>query len=519
VRNALSRLFWALCVLPGVALAAGLQIEPEATTSLPYVPAHFPWVKTSWLQNLAERFSNDIDVLSLQFSSVLGGWSRQPLFFAITPAKVLLLLLILTIGFALAGVARVVILKNYSLSRFKPTTGRFWRDGLLFAFRRALSGFFIFTGAFFASVPLLPHVGLALGGFPTFAIAAKVAHLGYFATGVAFCLRIVRLVQQWLNDFVNRPSVRWYYSAFPVLGQALYYNLILFAFSTAIFILDLPGPIQDAGFKILSIAGIIANTVLLMRTVLAVEAMMTSRSEMLQYDDYKKRRVETRVQMTRRLLVFIILVVAIAAILMNFKEVRQIGTGLLASAGVAGVIAGFAAQKSLSTIIAGLQIAITQPMRIDDVVIVEGEWGTIEEITLTYVVIRVWDQRRLVVPITYFLEKAFQNWTRNSSDLIGVVFFYADFLVPIQEIRAEAQRVVHASKLWDQRVFVVQVTDFRSDCVEIRILASAGTSPTLFDLRCEIREKILTFLQDRYPGAFPRVRTALSRLGAKDSAP
>ena len=519
MRNALSRLFWAILVMPGAALSAQPQLEPEASPYLPYVPAHFAWVKTSWLQNLAERFSNDIDVLSLQFSAILGGWSRQPLFFAITPAKVLLLLLILTIGFALAGLVRVFILKNYSLSRFKPTTGRFWRDGILFALRRALSGFFIFTGAFFASVPLLPHLGLALGGFPTFAIAAKVAHLGYFATGVGFCLRIIHLVQQWLNDFVNRPSVRWYYSAFPVLGQALYYNLILFAFSTAIYILDLPGPIQDAGFKIVSISGIIANTLLLIRTVLAVEGMMTSRSEVLQYDDYKKRRVETSVQMIRRLLVFVILVIGIAGILMNFKEVRQIGTGLLASAGVAGVIAGFAAQKSLSTIIAGLQVAITQPMRIDDVVIVEGEWGTIEEITLTYVVIRVWDQRRLVVPITYFLEKAFQNWTRNSSDLIGVVFFYADFLIPIQEIRAEAQRVVQASKLWDKRVFVVQVTDFRSDCVEIRILASAGTSPTLFDLRCEIREKILIFLQTRYPSAFPRVRTALSRLETKDTAP
>ena len=147
-----------------------------------YVPAHFPWVKTSWLQDLAERFSNDIDVLSLESSSILGGWSREPLFYAITPAKVLLLLLILTIGFALAGSARVVILKNYSLSGFKPTTGRFWRDGILFALRRALSGFFIFTGTFFASVPLLPHLGLALGGFPTFAIAAKVGQLGYFWT-------------------------------------------------------------------------------------------------------------------------------------------------------------------------------------------------------------------------------------------------------------------------------------------------------------------------------------------------
>jgi small-conductance mechanosensitive channel len=516
VRKALSRLSWVLFVIPGVALSAAPQIEPEASPYAPYVPAHFPWVKTSWLQNLAEQFSNDIDVLSLQFSSILGGWSRQPLLLAITPAKILLLLLILTIGFALAGLARVVILKNYSLTRFKPDTERFWRDGILFALRRALSGFFIFTGAFFASVPLLPHLGLALGGFPTFAIASKVALLGYFATGVGFFLRIAHLVQQWLNDFVNRPSVRWYYSAFPVLGQALYYNLILCSLSTAIYILELPVPIQDAGFKIISIASIIVNTLLIIRTVLAVEAMMTSRSEMMHYDAYKKRRVETRVQMIRRLLVFIILVVAIAALLMNFKEVRQIGTGLLASAGVAGVIAGFAAQKSLSTIIAGLQIAITQPMRIDDVVIVEGEWGTIEEITLTYVVIRVWDQRRLVVPITYFLEKAFQNWTRNSSDLIGVVFFYADFLIPIQEIRDEAQRVVNASKLWDKRVFVVQVTDFRSDCVEIRILASAETSPTLFDLRCEIREKILIFLQERYPNAFPRVRTALSRLPAKE---
>jgi small-conductance mechanosensitive channel len=519
VRNALLRLFWVLFLVPKVTLLAGTQLEPEATPSLPYVPAHFPWAKTSWLQDLAERFSNDIDVLSLEFSSMLGGWSRQPLFFAVTPAKILLLLLILTLGFALAALARVFILKNYSLSRFKPTTGRFWRDGILFALRRALSGFFIFTGAFFASVPLLPHIGLALGGFPTFAIVAKVAYIGYFATGVGFCLRIVRLVQQWLNDFVNRPSVKWYYSAFPVLGQALYYNLVLFAFSTAIYILELPGPIQDALFKVASIAGIIANTLLLIRSVLAVEAMMTSRSEMLHYDAYKKRRVETRVQMIRRLFVFIILVLAIAAILMNFKEVRQIGTGLLASAGVAGVIAGFAAQKSLSTIIAGLQIAITQPMRIDDVVIVESEWGTIEEITLTYVVIRIWDQRRLVVPITYFLEKPFQNWTRNSSDLIGVVFFYADFLIPIEEIRAEAQRIVQASKLWDKRVFVVQVTDFRSDCVEIRILASAAASPILFDLRCEIREKILFFLQSRYPSSFPRVRAALSRLPAKDPAP
>ncbi len=508
-------LIWALVAILVVARSAEQYAAPEEVSSFPYGPPDLPLLKTSWLQGLAERFSNYVDVLSLQFSSVLGSWSREPLFFAITPAKILILLLTLIVGFALAGLARVVILKYHSLGRSKPITERYWRNGILFALRRALSGFFIFTGAFFASVPILPHIGFALGGFPTFAIAAKVAELGYFATALGFCFRIVRLVRNWLNGFAKGPSNRWYFGAFPVLGKALYYNLILLAFSTAIYILELPDPLLKGGYKIVTIAGIVANTCLLIQTVLAVESMVVSRAEILKYDVYKRRRIETSAQMLRRLLIFAIVVVGIGAALMAFQPVRQIGTGLLASAGIAGVIAGFAAQKSLSTIIAGLQVAIMQPMRIEDVVIVEGEWGTIEEITLTYVVIRVWDWRRLIVPITYFLEKPFQNWTRNSSDLMGAVFLYVDFLIPVQKVREETKRIVEASKLWDQRVFAFQVTDFRSNSVEIRILASARTSPELFDLRCEIREKILSFLQDRYPSAFPRVRTALSRLPAQ----
>src|SRR5271166_952936 len=399
MRKAMAKLIWTLVAMPVAALSADQYAAPEEIPSFPYAPPHFFWLKTSWLQGLAERFANYIDVLSLQFSSVLGSWSREPLFFAITPAKILLLLLTLIIGFALAGLARVVILRYHSLGRTKPITERYWRNGILFALRRALSGFFIFTGAFFAAVPILPHIGLALGGFPTFAIAAKIAQVGYFATGVGFCLRIARFVERWLNSFVQSSSIHWYYGAFPVLGQALFYNLVLCAVSAAIYILDLPEPIGNAAYRSVSIASIVVNTVLLIRAVLAVESMVGNRSEILQYDEYKKRRVQTRVQMLRRLVVFFVLVGAVAAILLNFQEVRQIGTGLLASAGLAGVIAGFAAQKSLSTVIAGLQIAITQPMRIDDVVIVEGEWGTIEEITLTYAVVRVWDQRRLIVPI------------------------------------------------------------------------------------------------------------------------
>jgi small-conductance mechanosensitive channel len=491
--------------------APGIAVTPQRNT-----PAEVPQAQSAptqfvFLQDLAERFSNYIDVLALQFSGFLGGWSRQPLFFAISPAKILLLLFTFLAGCMLAGLARYLILRYHSLGRVKPITERYWRNGILFALRKALSGFFIFTGVFFAAAPILPHIGFAVGGFPTFAVAAKIAGLGYFATALGFCLRVVRLVQHWLNAFKERTPGRWYYGAFPVLGKALQYNVLLCAASATIYILQLPDLVQKVGYQVVSIAGIIANTVLTIQTVLAVESMMTSRSEILQYDAYKRRRVETSVQMMRRLLVFIIVVVGIAATLLNFQPVRQIGTGLLASAGVAGVIAGFAAQKSLSTIIAGLQVAITQPIRINDHVIVEGEWGVIEEITLTYVVVRVWDQRRLIAPITYFLEKTFQNWTRNSSDLIGVVFLYVDFAVPVEEIRKEAKRIVEQSKIWDRTVFAFQITDFRTDCVEIRILATAGSAPEAFDLRCELREKLLSFLQCRYPNSFPRIRTTLMR--------
>jgi small-conductance mechanosensitive channel len=492
--------------VPAIAATVQGRDAPTEVPATAGTQTHFVF-----LQDLAERFSNYIDVLALQFSGALGGWSRQPVFFAMTPAKILLLLLTFVAGCVLALLARFIILKYHSVGRVKPITERYWRNGILFALRRALTGIFIFTGAFFAAVPILPHIGFAVGGFPTFAVAAKIAGLGYFAVLLGFCLRIVRLIQHHLVTLTGRSPSRWYDGAFPVLGKALHYNVLLGAALATVSILQLPDFVQNAAYLAVSTAGIIANTILAILTVSAVESMMSSRSEALHFDAYKQRRFETRNQMIRRLLVFIIIVVGIATTLLNFQPVRQIGTGLLASAGVAGVIAGLAAQKSLSTIIAGLQVAITQPIRINDHVIVEGEWGIIEEITLTYVVVRVWDQRRLIAPITYFLEKSFQNWTRNSSDLIGVVFLYVDFVVPVEEIRKEAKRIVEQSKIWDKRVFAFQVTDFRSDSVEIRILATAGSAPEAFDLRCEIRELLLSFLQSHYPNSFPKVRNSLMR--------
>jgi small-conductance mechanosensitive channel len=250
---------------------------------------------------------------------------------------------------------------------------------------------------------------------------------------------------------------------------------------------------------------------MLIQMVRALEDIAMVRTEHHGYDTYRYRGLQTRLRVLRQLTIFVLVIVCAATILMNFDPVRQIGTGLLASAGVAGVIVGLAAQKSLSTIIAGLQIALTSPMKIDDVVVVDGEYGQIEEISLTYVVVRAWDERRLILPITYFIDKSFQNWTRSSSELLGTVFLYVDYMVPIDELRAEAKRLVSESSLWDQRVFGVQVTDWKTDSVEVRILVSAAAAGKLFDLRCEVREKLLAYLQQREPSAFPRVRNVVAR--------
>jgi small-conductance mechanosensitive channel len=194
---------------------------------------------------------------------------------------------------------------------------------------------------------------------------------------------------------------------------------------------------------------------------------------------------------------------------MTFEKVRQLGATLLASAGIVGIIVGIAAQKSIATLFAGIQLAITQPMRIDDVVIVENEWGRIEEITLTYVVVRIWDLRRLIVPITYFLEKPFQNWTRISADILGTVFLYVDYTVPVEAVRTELRRILESSPLWDGQVCVLQVTNATERTVELRALMSAADSSSGWGLRCEVREKLIEFIRQNYPEGLPKVRAEL----------
>jgi small-conductance mechanosensitive channel len=192
--------------------------------------------------------------------------------------------------------------------------------------------------------------------------------------------------------------------------------------------------------------------------------------------------------------------------LMTFPAVRHIGTSLLASAGLAGLIVGMAARSTLTNVIAGIQVAISQPIRIDDAVVVEGEWGWIEEIDASYVVVRIWDLRRLIVPLSYFIEKPFQNWTRTRADLLGTVMIYTDFTAPVEEIRQELLRILKSTPLWDGKTWGLQVTDATYQSMQLRALMSARNGPTAFDLRCYVRENLIKFLQEKFPASLPQGR-------------
>lgn len=223
-------------------------------------------------------------------------------------------------------------------------------------------------------------------------------------------------------------------------------------------------------------------------------------------DNRRARRVRTQVQLLRRITVAVLVVCAIAAILLTFPSARTFGASLLASAGLLSIVAGLAAQSSLANLFAGMQLAFTDAIRVDDVVVVDGEWGRIEEITLTYVVVHVWDDRRLILPSTHFTTTPFENWTRRQADLLGTVELDLDWEVPVDAMRGELTRLLEATDLWDGRVGILQVTDAVGGAVRVRVLASARDAPTLFDLRCYVREGLVGWLQREAPQGLPRTR-------------
>jgi len=293
--------------------------------------------------------------------------------------------------------------------------------------------------------------------------------------------------------------------------RPLQWTIVLFAIR-----LVLPGAfsgeIPTGVSHVLGLLLIAVVSWLLIKAVFVLEDFVFTRFAIDVKDNLRARKIHTQLRVLKRLVIIVVGIVALGTMLMTFPRVRQLGSAILASAGIVGIVVGMAAQRTIGAFIAGLQIAFTQPIRVDDVVIVEGEWGRIEEITLTYVVVRIWDLRRLIVPITYFIEKPFQNWTRVTADILGTVFLYVDYTVPIDSVRQELARILKESELWDGKVCVLQVTNTSERTVELRALMSAADASAAWTLRCEVREKLIDFVRTKYPDALPKVRAELQQL-------
>lgn len=327
----------------------------------------------------------------------------------------------------------------------------------------------------------------------TIAIACGAALVAGWFSGLAVALAARR--KKYVKSVVGR--CRWPWTATLLTAAAL-----------AAMPTDTTGNAWSGARHAVYILLIGAVTWLLIAIARTAEDIAAHRLRIDVADNRRIRKLRTQISIVRRIVVAVLVLVGAAVVLMSFDRMRTFGTSLLASAGIAGVVGGLAAQSALTSVFAGLQIAFTDKVRIDDVVVVEDEWGRIEEITLTYVVVHLWDERRLVLPTTYFTSTPFQNWTRTSARVLGSVQLYVDFGTPIDAMRAEAERVIKASPLWDGQVWNLQVVDTTEVAAVVRVLASASDAGRAFNLRCDIREQLLSWLAHRHPRAVPQMRIA-----------
>jgi small-conductance mechanosensitive channel len=321
--------------------------------------------------------------------------------------------------------------------------------------------------------------------------------------------RIGRLIEAFLVSLSTRAETSWDDLLLPLAGKAVRRALPLLALILGAPALSISPALAEVVRNATSLVLIGVVAFILFEIVDAAASFVLRQHRIDVSNNLQARSIYTQVVVLKKVALTTIGIFTLASMLMVFDSVRQFGASILASAGIAGIVIGFAAQRSIATLLAGFQIALTQPIRVDDVVIVDNEWGRIEDITLTYIVVRIWDLRRLVVPITYFIEQPFQNWTRSSADILGTVFLHVDYTVPLDALRAELTRLLEMSRYWDGKVNVLQVTDAKEHTLEVRALMSAADASLAWDLRCEIREKLVAFVQQNYPDSLPRLRASL----------
>ncbi|HEY9509784.1 MAG TPA: mechanosensitive ion channel domain-containing protein [Verrucomicrobiae bacterium] len=384
-----------------------------------------------------------------------------------------------------------------------------WQRNLINAASQPLYLLIWVVGAYIAMLPILARLTNEQNENVFLLVWNKLFDAGIFVMMFWLFLRLTHVVEAQLLIIAAKSNSKLDDAFVPLIGKTLRVVVPVVAVILALPVIGLPPAYSGVVGKASSLLIIGAVSWVLMQAVCASEKMLLSRYDITAADNLQARKVYTQVHVISKTIYVLIGIFTIASALMLFEEVRRFGASILASAGVLGIIVGFAAQRTIANLFAGFQLAMTQPIRMDDVLIVENEWGRVEEITLTYVVIRIWDDRRLVVPLSYFIEKPFQNWTRVSAQLMGSVFLWVDYTVPVEELRAATKRIVEASPLWDRRFWNLQVTDTSEHAVQLRILVTTADSSKGWDLRCEVREKIIAFIQKNHPDSLPRFRAEL----------
>src|SRR5262245_53837201 len=377
------------------------------------------------------------------------------------------------------------------------------------AIRKPFALFIIMCGGAFALAPIVASIASRPTRLFFAGALIDIFYAGSIIALLWLVFRAIRALGKRMHLWADRTASLLAKVIVPILEQALQLAVPLLGIILLLPVLKLPEAWMWVTQKGLGILLIIALSLLIVRGINAVQAALLSRHRRDVPNNASARRIHTQVSVIRKVIVSAVVIIAVGSILMLFDPVRQFGTSILASAGIAGIVVGFAAQKTLGNILAGIQIALTQPLLIDDSVVVEGEFGQIEEITLTYVTVRTWDLRRMILPITYFVEKPFQNWSRISPEVLGTVILYLDYQAPLGELRAELKRLVEHNPKWDGKVCGLQVTDTKQTAVEVRALVSSTDPAKAFDLRCEVREGLIEFLRRYHPESLPRVRNVI----------
>jgi len=328
-----------------------------------------------------------------------------------------------------------------------------------------------------------------------------------FTTAVIFGLIVRFIFFKTINHYTKKSDEAFVHSLSKRFSNSIFLFIplgILKVFLNTYFPEDYP--FFD---KLIGIMIVVSLAIVISKLFYVIQDVLFEQYDISDADNVKARKAVTQIIFLRKIGVVIIALISLGIILLSFESVRKYGATLLTSAGVAGIIIGFAAQKTLANLLAGIQIAFTQPIKIDDAVVVEGEWGWVEEINLTYAVVRIWDMRRLVLPITYFTENTFQNWTRSKAQILGSVFIYLDYTAPLEPLRKHFDKLLEQTELWDKEAKAFQVTDTTEKTMKVRMLMTARNSPEAWDLRCFVREGMITYIQKEFPDALPKTRAVL----------